>query len=196
PPGSGTSLPVACVRTATAFAVGGETCACIVVNAIRGQGGHDENSDGSEAHDPAGSWFRMWPRADGTRRVQALSEERDADAVQDDEGDERGEDEKGGLEDLQVDVAEEDEAGAEHHEEAEEDTTRDRRPPGQPAANSNVEDASHHAGYAAEDEKGECAAHRDLADGADGCLGAVVRFVDEEDDAHQGAAKETDERGA
>src|SRR5439155_7690662 len=196
PPGSGTSLPVACVRTATAFAVGGETCACIVVNAIRGQGGHDENSDGSEAHDPAGSWFRMWPRADGMRRVQALSEERHADAVEDDEGDERGEDEKGGLEDLQVDVAKEDEAGAEHHEEAEEDTTRDRRRPGQPAANPNVDHASHHTGYAAEDEEGECPTQRNLADGAEVCLGAVVRFVDEEDDAHQDAAEDTAVKGA
>ena len=101
-----------------------------------------------------------------------------------------------GLEDLQVDVAKEDEAGAEHHEEAEEDTTRDRRRPGQPAANPNVEHASHNAGYAAEDEEGECPAHRDLADGAEVCLGAVVRFVDEEDDAHQDAAKDTTEKGA
>src|SRR6266542_3349192 len=194
--GGGTSLAVACVHTATAFAVGGETCACIVVNAIRGKGGHDENSNGSEAHDPAGDGFRVWPRADGTRRVQALSEERDADAVEDDEGDERGEDEKGGLEDLQVAVAKEEDAGAEHHEQAEEDTTRDRRRPGEPPANPNVDYASHNAGYAAEDEEGECPTRRDLADGAEVCLGAVVRFVDEEDDAHHDAAEDTAEKGA
>ncbi len=37
---------------------------------------------------------------------------------------------------------------------------------------------------------------RDLADGAEVCLGAVVRFVDEEDDAHQDAAEDTAEKCA
>src|SRR2546426_9121264 len=73
---------------------------------------------------------------------------------------------------------------------------RDRRRPGQPAANPNVEDASHDAGNAAKHEEGECPTHRDLSDGAEVCLGAVVRFVDEEDDAHQDAAEDTADKGA